>query len=216
MRTNEQVFHEAIEERDKVLDLCTGTEQMLFILTERKSMNNIEINNNITDHKLGNKLNQSHLPLFGVGPIIVFGQVGFCVLVFILFSVLHIGYSVEGSLKVLMRIVGLLLIVFGIYLDLSAKLKSRLFQNVEENKLITDGVYGIVRNPVYAGAFLMCAGGLLLVNNLFLLWVPVVCWLYMTVFLIQTEEKWLNNLYGEEYRIYCKKVNRCIPWFARK
>ena len=31
-----------------------------------------------------------------------------------------------------------------------------------------------------------------------------------------TEEKWLANLYGQEYIDYCKRVNRCIPWLPRK
>ena len=31
-----------------------------------------------------------------------------------------------------------------------------------------------------------------------------------------TEEKWLSELYGQEYLDYCKKVNRCIPWFPKK
>ena len=45
------------------------------------------------------------------------------------------------------------MIIFGFYLDLSAKYKSKLFQNVEENRLITEGVYAYTRNPVYAGGF---------------------------------------------------------------
>lgn len=30
-----------------------------------------------------------------------------------------------------------------------------------------------------------------------------------------TEEKWLAALYGREYADYCKRVNRCIPWFPK-
>lgn len=30
------------------------------------------------------------------------------------------------------------------------------------------------------------------------------------------EEKWLAELYGQEYIDYCKKENRCIPWFSNK
>jgi len=29
--------------------------------------------------------------------------------------------------------------------------------------------------------------------------------------MINTEEKWLKDLYGKEYIDYCKEVNRCIP-----
>lgn len=42
------------------------------------------------------------------------------------------------------REIGILLIAYGLYLDVTAKLKSKIFESVEENKLITDGVYGIV------------------------------------------------------------------------
>ena len=31
-----------------------------------------------------------------------------------------------------------------------------------------------------------------------------------------TEEKWLLDLYGDEYAAYKKRVNRCIPWIPRK
>ena len=27
---------------------------------------------------------------------------------------------------------------------------------------------------------------------------------------------WLLELYGNEYTDYCKRVNRCIPWFSKK
>ena len=53
-------------------------------------------------------------------------------------------------------------------------------------------------------------------NNLLLFIIPVICWIYMTVFLIKTEEVWLKDLYGKEYIEYCKKVNRCIPWVPKK
>lgn len=32
----------------------------------------------------------------------------------------------------------------------------------------------------------------------------------------QTEEKWLFNLYKQDYADYLKRVNRCIPWPPRK
>ena len=38
----------------------------------------------------------------------------------------------------------------------------------------------------------------------------------MTIFLKNTEEKWLSELYGQEYLDYCKRVNRCIPWSPKK
>ena len=158
----------------------------------------------------------NHLPLYGVGPVIVYGQFIFTAMTIILTDVFDLRFPVINVLNIVLKIIGMLLIVFGLYLDLSAKLKSKIFKKVEENKLITDGVYSIVRNPVYSGALLACTGAILIANNLILLFVPVICWMYLTLFLINTEEKWLRELYGEDYVSYCKRVNRCIPWFPKK
>ena len=48
-------------------------------------------------------------------------------------------------------------------------------------------------------------------NNLYLLIMPFVYWILLTIMMINTEEKWLRKKYGEEYTNYCKRVNRCIP-----
>ena len=159
---------------------------------------------------------KNHLPLYGVGPVIVYGQFIFTAITITLTYVFDLSFPVINVLNIAIKITGILLIAFGLYLDLSAKLKSKLFKNVEDNKLITDGVYSIVRNPVYTGVLLACTGAILIANNLILLIVPAICWMYMTLFLIKTEEKWLRELYGEEYILYCKRVNRCIPWFPKK
>ncbi len=156
------------------------------------------------------------MPLYGVGPVIVWGQIAFTAASVLLTERYDFKFPAPRAIDLLFKAAGVLLIGSGLYLDLSAKLKSKIFKKVEENKLITDGVYGIVRNPVYSGALLACTGAVLIANNLILLIVPVICWLYMTIFLIKTEEKWLKELYGQEYVSYCQKVNRCIPWFPKK
>lgn len=154
---------------------------------------------------------KKHLPLFGVGPIIVFGQMIFTAAMILLAIVFGWKYLYIRELNIPMKVLGVVVLVYGASLDIRAKFQSKLFEKVAENKLITDGVYAIVRNPVYSAALLECTGAVLFTNRLFLLFVPVVCWIYMTIFLVLTEEKWLVGLYGEEYVAYCKRVNRCIP-----
>lgn len=156
---------------------------------------------------------KNHLPLVGVGPAIVFGQFGFTGTGIALTYIFDISFARVNILKIPFFIIGIMLIFLGAYLDLSAKLKSKMFQKVKENRLITDGVYAYTRNPVYSGALLVCVGAVFIANNLLLFIVPIICWAYMTIFLIFTEEKWLTDLYGQEYIDYCKRVNRCIPWF---
>ena len=158
---------------------------------------------------------KEHLPLFGVGPFIVFGQIGFTASMIVLSNVMKWKQIPFGVFKMPFMFLGIVLIITGICLDIIAKYKSKLFEHVEENKLITDGIYGVVRNPVYSAALLGCLGAVFIVGNVILFFVPIVCWIYMTIFLIFTEEKWLIDLYGQEYVDYCKQVNRCIPWFKK-
>ncbi len=157
----------------------------------------------------------NHLPLYGVGPVIVWGQFALTAVFIILTNIYDLKFPAVRAVNIVFKVIGILLIVCGLYLDISAKFQSKIFKCVEDNHLITDGVYGIVRNPVYSGALLACTGAVLIANNLVLLIVPVICWLYMTLFLMKTEEKWLKELYGQEYVTYCQKVNRCIPWFPK-
>lgn len=158
---------------------------------------------------------KEHLPLFGVGPVYVAAIV--------LATVAGISLSESGRipnvelamLRIPFLVTGIALILLGTYLLYAAAIQSRVHENIRKNTLVTTGVYGIVRNPIYSACMLMCTGAIFAANNLLLLALPVLYWLFMTVLMMNTEEKWLSDLYGEQYRAYCRRVNRCIPWFAK-
>ena len=84
-----------------------------------------------------------------------------------------------------------------------------------EYSLKTDGIYAWVKNPMYSGWWMLITGISLMWHNVWLLASPLINWGIMTVVLKNTEEKWLLDLYGNEYAEYKKRVNRCIPWQRR-
>ena len=88
---------------------------------------------------------------------------------------------------------------------------SKIKRKITEGKLITTGVYSIVRNPIYSAFLFIFTGILLFTNNLYLLIFPIFFYLLLTVLLKRTEEKWLIEKFKDEYKIYLKKVNRVIP-----
>ena len=100
-----------------------------------------------------NKKSEKNLPLYGIGPVIVFGQL------LIAGGAIAISYKLKWDcyeyemLNIPLKIIGILSVIFGLYLNYSAKHISNLFENVSENRLIQDGIYGYVRNPVYSAAF---------------------------------------------------------------
>lgn len=80
---------------------------------------------------------------------------------------------------------------------------------------VTAGVYSLVRNPIYSAFLFFCTGALFISGNIFFYPLFFFYWLFMVVLMKCTEEKWLKNLYGREYEEYCRRVNRCIPWFPK-
>ena len=90
-----------------------------------------------------------------------------------------------------------------------------LIQHVKENKLITDGVFAYVRHPIYSAFPHLFIGLILLMNNIYLLILPILFWIFLTVLMILTEEKKLVNEFGEAYINYAKKTDRVIL-FRRK
>lgn len=161
-------------------------------------------------------MNQTkHLPLYGVGPIYV--------ITIIVLSIAGIFISAKGyinsgkidSLRVLFLVFGVIMITFGISIWIAAVIKAKIDNNIKNNQLVTTGIYSYVRNPIYSAFMIGCTGAIICANNLWLLILPIFYWIGMTLLMKATEEKWLKELYGEQYIKYCKKVNRCIPWFQK-
>lgn len=151
------------------------------------------------------------LPTYGVGPIYVIGIFLITVISIYLTISKKINTIHIKELSILFIIIGVLLILFGISLWIRAVIIDKVDDSIEKNMLCTKGVYSIVRNPIYSAFLFICTGALFIVNNLILLVLPIVYWLFLTILMINTEEKWLYNMFGDEYKVYCKKVNRCIP-----
>ena len=115
-----------------------------------------------------------------------------------------------------MILLGTLSIILGIALWIKAVVYQKMVKAIKNNKLLTTGVYSIVRNPIYSAFYFVFTGCLLIEANLWLLIFPILFWQYMTVLLKLTEEKWLIDTFGEEYIKYCSRVNRVFPWFPKK
>ncbi len=151
------------------------------------------------------------LPLYGIGPYLIGSFFLLTVIGIILFSYFFKIGTVSGVWSFLFRIFGGAFSVIGIVIWFIGALRSGMDKNISENNLKTDGIYSRVRNPMYSGLWILCFGISLLWANVFLIPIFFVNWIIMTIVLINTEEKWLANLYGEEYLEYKKRVNRCIP-----
>lgn len=162
------------------------------------------------------KKEKAHLPVMGVGPIYVY-VIALFTLVGVILSKTGIVYvGTPRFLRIPFIVTGAILILFGIFLWVKSVIIDRIDESIKKNCLKVSGIYAYVRNPIYSAFMFLFTGILFIFNDAWLLLLPLVFWAFLTVFMKITEEKWLLKLYGDEYRQYCKRVNRCIPWFPKK
>ena len=161
-------------------------------------------------------MKKDHLPLLGVGPLYVITIVMITNISIIFSTTRFIPVITFINMRWIFILIGILCFVIGITLWLRAVIIDRLDAHIIKNELVTTGVYAYVRNPVYSAFMFVCTGVLLIYGNLVLLLLPIIYWGFMTVLMKSTEEKWLEDLYGQEYIQYLQRVNRCIPWKGKK
>lgn len=158
-------------------------------------------------------MKKNTLPVFGVGPIYAVS----CLLLTAFGLFLKKKGFLNGGdlpgLKSVAMIIGFLLIFIGVALWIYAVIIQRISREISSGNLVTTGIYSIVRNPIYLAFLCVCTGVLITAHNVFLLIFPVVSYIFLTILMKQTEEKWLLEKFGTEYAEYCKHVNRVIPWF---
>ena len=164
-----------------------------------------------------NEHKQDHLPVMGIGPVCIAIMIAFTAAGIALakFDMLTSGTVTGTILTVIFIIVGIVCIAGGILLWCAAVFGARIDSKIKSNQLATGGVYALVRNPIYSAFLFICTGALLFCRNWYVLILPPLFWLYLTIFMKLTEEQWLAQRFGDEYAAYCKQVNRFIPWKGR-
>ena len=156
------------------------------------------------------------LPVLGIGPFYLLS----CLILML------IGFKLKNNqlfkigdiskMKTPLMFIGAIFIVVGVAVWIYAVIIQKISEEIKNGKLITKGIYSFVRNPIYTAFIIVFTGILIMGSNLFLLILPILFWINLTVILKLTEEKWLLEKFGDEYVDYCKVVNRIIPWFPKK
>ena len=158
-------------------------------------------------------MKKNTLPVFGVGPVYAVS----CLLLTAFGLFLKKKGFLNGGelpgLKSVSMFIGCLLIFIGVALWIYAVIIQRISKEISNGNLVTTGIYSIVRNPIYLAFLCVCTGILVTAHNVYLLIFPIIFYIFLTVLMKQTEEKWLLEKFGTEYAEYCKHVNRVIPWF---
>jgi protein-S-isoprenylcysteine O-methyltransferase Ste14 len=87
-----------------------------------------------------------------------------------------------------------------------------VWQTVEDQHIIEQAPYNVIRHPGYLGTFLMEIGAGLAISNWIILIVIAVIGVLSRVYRIQVEEEMLKTIFDGQYTVYSRKTWRLIPF----
>jgi protein-S-isoprenylcysteine O-methyltransferase Ste14 len=123
-----------------------------------------------------------------------------------------------GLLRQVLLLAGIAFIISGIGIIVMARREfARYGQPTDPgqptSRVITTGVFGLSRNPLYLASVLLFGGLALALNNLWSLAALLISIALCQRVLILPEEKYLTAKFGAEYQAYVATVHR---WLGRK
>lgn len=82
-------------------------------------------------------------------------------------------------------------------------------------KLVTEGIYSICRNPMYLGNILLLLGFGLFANSQWFMFLFFPLFVLFYIAIIKAEEAFLLQKFGEEFNTYRQQVHALIPRFGK-
>ena len=118
-----------------------------------------------------------------------------------------LGMGETGMLISMVIGYGLLFVGIGLF----AQGWRQLYRARQQNRLVTDGLYGLVRHPQYTGLFIGLFGeGVVHWPTIFsVILFPIIVLVY--TLLAYREERRVLEIFGEQYRIYRQQVPMFFP-----
>jgi len=105
-------------------------------------------------------------------------------------------------------LLGLLFSLYGVFTFQYAQ--TPMFPYGKATRVVQRGPYAFTRNPMYVGNAVSYVGIAMVMNSVWpVLLLPLVLWT-LYVFVIREEEKYLGELFGDEYAAYRRRVRRWI------
>ena len=145
---------------------------------------------------------------------VIWITVAVCVSVGVTMGLRGVGFVRAGSAWIPMK--GLALIVLGLIVRWISILTLRKYFTVDvsiahDHRLVTRGIYRLIRHPAYTGSLLSFLGLGLVFSSWVTLIVIFVPMLLAFLYRIRVEEETLVEHFGDEYVQYCRSTKRLIP-----
>jgi len=81
----------------------------------------------------------------------------------------------------------------------------------EKHELITRGIYGVIRHPMYASQWLLVIAQPLLLQNWIAGFLNLLVFIPFYLLRVRAEEQMMVEIFGDQYRTYMQKVGAVFP-----
>lgn len=156
-------------------------------------------------------MGKNKMSIFGIGPLLALLIMIY--LVIMNFATKYIGDVIllEWIPNIVVYVISGLLLICGIPFLVASVIT--LLKEFSKDKLMTEGIYKIVRNPIYSSfiCFIVPAF-VILTKSLLIMSTPIFMYLVFKI-LIKKEENDLEQTFSQDYLKYKAKTNQIFPKF---
>jgi protein-S-isoprenylcysteine O-methyltransferase Ste14 len=151
---------------------------------------------------------------WGVGPSIGIAVVAYAALAGFVSWTWPQVCSIPATPYSILLTCGLVLVGIGVPMLVVAGRAATVAYN--SDKLATNGIFGLVRHPIYSAWIVFIIPSLVLLSRSWpLLLTPLVAYIVFKI-MIRREDDYLEQRFGDEYRQYRIAVNELLPWPKRR
>lgn len=142
----------------------------------------------------------------GVGPILIVSALPFVIAGVVLSHWQPQLAIIPFIASFFQRLVGLTLLIIGGVIWIAAIVQFAV--GFKKGLLVTNGVFSLSRNPIYASWFVLILPGLFLFYSNFWFLLAAIAMFIAFKLVIKKEEECLKNTFGNSFNEYSKRVGR--------
>lgn len=152
---------------------------------------------------------KARMTIWGVGPKIMVPTFGYLVVAGIATYLWPAACLVQAVPYVFFLVPGIVLLAIGLPMLVVAVASVKVAYT--RGELATTGIFGVVRNPIYAAWIVFNIPGLVLLVRSWPMFVAPFLAYGLFKVLVSKEERYLEERFGQAYLDYRSRVNQIIP-----
>lgn len=159
--------------------------------------------------------NMAGMTRFGIGPLLAGLSIAYCLAAFVLTRYFTPLFNLDGVPDEVRLVASLAFLFIGVPFFVVAVIAVTRAYNA--GRLVTTGIFGCCRHPVYGAWIVFIIPGMaLMANSIALLSAPVPMYLLLRM-LVKKEEKYLEDKFGVKYLNYRNNTPDIMPvgWIKR-